>query len=63
MSILKRVLLLTVVAITFSSCELDNLLKTSTKQEMQGTWVLTQATDAQGVDITKKSVSRLRPYS
>jgi len=54
MSILKRVLLLAVVAITFSSCELDNLLKTSTKQEMQGTWVLTQATDAQGVDITKK---------
>lgn len=51
MSILKRVLLLAVVAITFSSCELDT---TSTKQQMQGTWVLSQAIDAQGVDITKK---------
>ena len=51
MSILKRVLLLAVVAITFSSCELDT---TSTKQQMQGTWVLTQATDAQGADIIKK---------
>lgn len=41
-------------AAALTSCDLNNLITPPTKQQMQGTWVLTQATDAQGVDITQK---------
>lgn len=41
-------------AAALTSCDLNNLITPPTKQQMQGTWVLTQATDAQGVDITQQ---------
>lgn len=54
MSIFKRVMVLALLAATISGCNLTSLNTTPTKQKMQGTWVLTQATDAQGMDITQK---------
>lgn len=54
MNLLKRLLIVTLAVVSFTSCELNELLTTPTKQQMQGTWVLTKATDSQGIDITQK---------
>jgi len=54
MNFLKRLLIVALAVATFTSCELNELLTTPTKQQMQGTWVLTKATDNQGTDITQK---------
>jgi hypothetical protein len=53
-TIFRRLLLVALAAAALTSCDLNNLITPPTKQQMQGTWVLTQATDAQGVDITQK---------
>ena len=53
-AIFRRLLLVALAAAALTSCDLNNLITPPTKQQMQGTWVLTQATDEQGVDITQK---------
>ncbi len=53
-TIFRRILLVALAAAAFTSCDLNNLITPPTKQQMQGTWVLTQATDEQGIDITQK---------
>lgn len=54
MKTIKRVLLAVLVAVAFVGCDLNSLVTVPTKQQMQGTWVLTEATDAQGMNITDK---------
>ncbi len=53
MNLFKRLFIIALAAVSFTSCELNDLLNTPTKQQMQGNWVLTRATDEQNIDITK----------
>jgi len=54
MNLLKRLFIIALAVVSFTSCELNDLLNTPTKQQMQGTWVLKQATNEKGMDITQK---------
>ena len=55
MNLLKRLFIVALSVASFTSCDLNELVATKpTKQQMQGTWVLTKATDSQGTDITQK---------
>ena len=54
MKFYKKALLLILAAASLASCDLNDLINPPTKQRMQGTWLVTQATDAQGMDITSK---------
>jgi len=53
MNLFKRLFIIALAVVSFTSCELIDLQNPPTKQQMQGTWVLKQATD-HGVDITSK---------
>lgn len=53
-TIFRRFLLVALAIAALTSCDLNNEVTPPTKKQMQGTWVLTKATDAQGVDITQK---------
>lgn len=51
---MKKIIFIVLAATLLAGCDLFDSSNPSTKERMQGNWVLTQATDAQGVDITNK---------
>jgi len=54
MNLFKRLFIIALAVVSFTSCELIDLQNPPTKQQMQGNWVLTRATDMDGNDIIKK---------